>query len=155
MSARVEVLSRDFGHVELLTMNRRGHWANDDTARKDWKHWARIMSAIIKAQRGSMQMPVKITIALYWPDRRVRDSNNYAQTGKAIVDGFVQSGLLSDDRDSLVIGPDMRRIPKHKDRTSRSLIVIIEETTIDAELATIARHAALTIGQQNQEERES
>lgn len=151
MSARVEVLSRDFDHLELLTMNRRGHWSKDDDARKAWKQWGRIMSAIIKAKRGSMQTPVKITIALYWPDRRVRDSNNYAQTGKAIVDGFVQSGLLSDDRDSMVIGPDMRRIPKHKDRTRRSLIVVIEETTIDAELATIEEHAGLTVSQQNQE----
>jgi hypothetical protein len=139
---RVEAFSREFSSVvPLLTMNRRGHWAIDDDARKNWKTWGRRMGAITKAQRGAMDEPVKITCAIYWPDRRRRDVGNYTQTAKAIVDGIVLSGLVSDDRDTVVVGPDMRRIPFRGDRTHAQVIVIIEETSIDAELAAIERAA--------------
>jgi hypothetical protein len=99
------------------------------------------MCAMIRSARGPMQTPVKITCAIYWPDNRLRDAGNYTQTAKAIVDGIVQSRLVSDDRDTLVIGPDMRRIPKRADRQQRIVTIIIEETSIEAELAAIERAA--------------
>ena len=139
---RVESFVRDFGaEFPLLTMNRRGHWAKDDDLRVNWKTWGRRMGAIAKAQRGAMQTPVKITVAIYWPDRRVRDAANYSQTAKAIVDGIVQSKFVSDDRDTLVVGPDMRRIPYRADKRTRQIVVVLEETSIDAELAAIERAA--------------
>lgn len=139
---RVESFVREFGPgMPLLTMNRRGHWAKDDVARQRWKRWARLMGRIARKQRGALRTPVKITVAIYWPDRRRRDIGNYSQTAKAIVDGIVESGFVSDDRDTLVIGPDMRRIPWRSDRANCSLVVIIEETSIDAELGAIERAA--------------
>lgn len=147
-SDRVEGFSRTIHGVPLLNMNRRGHWAKDDDARKDWKNWGRMMGAVVRSRRGVMTTPVRIIVCLYWNDRRVRDAGNYGQTGKAIVDGLVQSRLVPDDRDTMVVGPDMRRIPKSGDPINR-LSVIIQETTIAGELATITNIADRIIGQRH------
>lgn len=44
----------------------------------------------------------------YGNNRRL-DPTNYMATAKAIVDGFVDAGLFSDDNSEVVVGPDMRR----------------------------------------------
>jgi len=38
-----------------------------------------------------------------------RDVSNYFPTFKACIDGFVDAGILDDDSDAHVIGPDPRR----------------------------------------------
>lgn len=52
-----------------------------------------------------------------YPDRRARDAANYSGTAKAAIDGFVHPaghkrrdvrGLLPDDSDAYLVGPDMR-----------------------------------------------
>jgi len=133
MNARTERFERGASVLRLLSMNHRGHWAKDDDVRAEWVDWGRVMGAIIRAKRGPMSVPVRIVIGVHWPDSRVRDSANYSQTGKAIVDGLVRSRLIADDRDTFVVGPDMRRIPKSEG--GMRVVVVITETSLDAELA--------------------
>lgn len=42
------------------------------------------------------------------PDRRRRDVHNLFPSAKAAVDGVVDAGVLTDDSDAYLIGPDMR-----------------------------------------------
>lgn len=50
-----------------------------------------------------------ITVSIRFPTNHRRDVGNYYPTAKAIVDGLVDAGVLDDDDDSRVIGPDLRR----------------------------------------------
>ncbi len=50
-----------------------------------------------------------ITVTIRFPTNHRRDVGNYYPTAKAIVDGLVDAGVLPDDNDTHVIGPDMRR----------------------------------------------
>ena len=45
---------------------------------------------------------------LTWRDRRRRDAHNIMPTIKACVDGVVAAGLLPDDDDTHLTGPDLR-----------------------------------------------
>lgn len=49
-----------------------------------------------------------LTVHVHWPDNRRRDEANLAPTTKAIIDGFVDGGLLPDDDRKHLIGPDYR-----------------------------------------------
>jgi predicted nucleic acid-binding Zn ribbon protein len=51
---------------------------------------------------------VHITAHIWKPRRGRYDPNNLWPTVKAVVDGFVDAGLLFDDDHVHVIGPDMR-----------------------------------------------
>jgi crossover junction endodeoxyribonuclease RusA len=51
-------------------------------------------------------------VCFYDPPTRGRsaakDVHNLYPTGKALVDGLVDAGVLEDDRDEFLVGPDMR-----------------------------------------------
>lgn len=66
-----------------------------------------------------------ITVAIRFPTNHRRDVGNYYPTAKAIVDGLVDAGVLADDSDTHITGPDMRRdLPNGPARVT----VHIEET---------------------------
>jgi len=52
---------------------------------------------------------VRITATVHIADKRRREVSNYFPTFKACIDGFVDAGVLADDSDAHVIGPDPRR----------------------------------------------
>jgi len=52
---------------------------------------------------------VHITATVHIADKRRREVSNYFPTFKACIDGFVDAGILADDSDEHVIGPDPRR----------------------------------------------
>lgn len=153
MTRRVEKIERAASTLRLLSMNRRGHWAKDDDVRDEWVDWGRVMGSIIRAKRGAMSVPVRIVVAVHWPDNRVRDSGNYAQTAKAIVDGLVRSRLIADDRDTFVVGPDMRRIPKIKGDPLMRVVVLIAETSIADEVSEITKMTDSTVERHDTESR--
>jgi hypothetical protein len=66
----------------------------------------------VEAHRGvevGWQVRGPARAAHIWKPRRGRyDPNNLWPTVKAVVDGFVDAGLLADDDHLHVIGPDMR-----------------------------------------------
>lgn len=53
----------------------------------------------------------RIEVWYRFPDNRRREVSNLQNLSKALVDGIVDAGVLPDDRDENVIGPDNRRDP--------------------------------------------
>lgn len=49
-----------------------------------------------------------VLVVVKFPDRRVRDPNNYHAMTKPIIDGFVDAGVFEDDSSDFVLGPDIR-----------------------------------------------
>jgi len=66
---------------------------------------------------------VRITATVHIADKRRREVSNYFPTFKACVDGFVDAGVLADDSDAHVIGPDPRR---GYDKTPRIVFELTE-----------------------------
>jgi crossover junction endodeoxyribonuclease RusA len=59
--------------------------------------------------RLTLAKPVRITATVHIKDNRRREVSNLFPTFKACIDGFVDAGILADDSDAHVIGPDPRR----------------------------------------------
>lgn len=92
--------------------------ANDDRAGKLYYKRARIVAAWRAAGRDHAQRAgtpaltrVRVIAEVCFHDRRKRDPGNFYDTAKAIMDGFVDAGVLPDDSAAYVIGPDMRLGP--------------------------------------------
>jgi len=49
-----------------------------------------------------------LVLVFHFATARRRDAGNLAPTAKALVDGLVDAGLLEDDDDTRLIGPDLR-----------------------------------------------
>ena len=71
------------------------------------KQW-RMAGFVAARNLDPLTPPVRIVAHIWKPRKGRYDPNNLADTTKAIVDGFVDSGLLEDDSFHHVIGPDHR-----------------------------------------------
>jgi crossover junction endodeoxyribonuclease RusA len=80
--------------LPLLNANQRLHWAVRNRHTQDIKDhaWARAKQAKVPVLGR-----VAITVEYQPPDRRRRDADNLAPTGKAAIDGLVLAGVLPDD----------------------------------------------------------
>lgn len=88
----------------LINANDRLHHHAKARLTKAWREAAWLAST---SERRFDQ--VHITVAIRFPDNRRRDVGNYYPTAKACLDGLVDAGVLPDDNDTHVVGPDMRR----------------------------------------------
>jgi len=68
-------------------------------------------------------VPVRITATVHKTRNGVWDAGNLYPTAKAIVDGLVDAGVLRDDSNRYVIGPDMRAGDK---RDTACVVIRIE-----------------------------
>jgi Holliday junction resolvase RusA-like endonuclease len=91
---------------QLLSANDRGHWATKEARRR---YWLDTTMYRLRGQARFGDEHVHITVTIAWPDRRRRDVGNYSMTAKVLVDAAVRAGILVDDSDRYVTGPDMRR----------------------------------------------
>lgn len=55
-----------------------------------------------------LEFKVRCEVWVAWPNRRRRDAHNLGPTFKACIDGMVRAGLLADDDDRHLVGPDPR-----------------------------------------------
>lgn len=97
------------------------HLINANDRSKGWRrrkqtltrYWRTVAGQVAGNQirKGQLRRVERahIEITVTWPDRNRRDVNNWQPTAKPIVDGLVKAGLLPDDDDTHVTGPDMRR----------------------------------------------
>lgn len=89
----------------LSTNQRHNHWSERQRTTKALRRTAYVNAAaahIPQLQRARI-------VAVYHPhDRRRRDVHNLLPAAKACVDGLVDAGVLPDDNDQHLIGPDMR-----------------------------------------------
>lgn len=96
------------GYVsQLLNSNDRGHWATKEARRCYWLDMTAYKA--LPAKGMFLGQHVHVTVTLAWPDRRRRDVNNYQPTAKPILDALVRVGVITDDSDRYVTGPDLRR----------------------------------------------
>lgn len=114
-----------------LTANQRVDRRAQTSARRAWRDAARVhaMAAHLPRSLEAAHM----TAILHFIDTRRRDAHNYYPSLKAIVDGLVDYGLIEDDDDTHLIGPDIRcgpAVPKHKYPAGGLVIMQITPLTI-------------------------
>lgn len=95
----------DIPRAFLLTSNQRLHWREKARRAANLRTLAGIRCGHGKA---AFIGKVKCTVHVGWPDARRRDAHNLMPTVKPCIDGFVDSGLLEDDSDKYLVGPDLR-----------------------------------------------
>lgn len=91
-----------------LTANGRTAHRWEAPTRRTWRTAAQIHAR--QAKLPQLQR-AHIEVTIQFRDNRRRDIANWHPTAKAIVDGLIDYGLLPDDDDRHLIGPDMRRGP--------------------------------------------
>ena len=91
--------------MPLLNANRRQHWAAKAKLTRALRE-----AALVCARRDHVPPLQRAHIVVEYrpPDRRRRDVHNLFPSAKACVDGVVDAGVLRDDADQYLIGPDMR-----------------------------------------------
>lgn len=103
--------------AEALTANRRVHW----TVRQSRSRLLR-RKGLYAAHGLPRLQRARLTVEVTWPDGRRRDVDNLRPTIKPIVDGMVDAGVLPDDDDTHLVGPDLRVSPN---RTGRPGLVAL------------------------------
>lgn len=89
--------------TETLNANQRLHWAQRSARTRNLRQIAYLRG------RGAVPMQrARLTVEIGWPDKRRRDAHNLMPTLKACIDGFVDAGVLPDDSDAHLVGPDLR-----------------------------------------------
>lgn len=91
--------------LTLLNANQRLHWA------RKAEHTRAIRAAAFACVKGAKVPRLKRAhiVVEYRPrDRRRRDVHNFYPSAKAAIDGAVDAGVLRDDSDRYLVGPDMR-----------------------------------------------
>ena len=91
--------------TNLLTANQRLHWARKAAITRTLRHTAALSA---RAQDVGTFERARIVVYVSWPTRHRRDVANVSLTVKAFVDGLVDAGVLPDDDDRHLIGPDLR-----------------------------------------------
>lgn len=103
--AREYILELPAG-LELLTLNQRMHW------RKQRRLTAVIrQAAMISARNARIPRLDRVHITCWIrpkPLARIRDAGNWMLSAKPAVDGLVDAGVLANDDNEHVTGPDMR-----------------------------------------------
>jgi Holliday junction resolvase RusA-like endonuclease len=93
-------------HLPLINANRRMHYHR----RAELTRGIRV-AAFVCAR--SLKVPAlkraHIVCEFRPPDHRRRDVHNLFPSAKAAIDGLVDAGVLRDDSDAYLTGPDMRR----------------------------------------------
>ena len=90
-----------------INANERLHWSEKARRTRIWRYTAR-GAVLAQAKGATFDVPVQITVTVHKTRGGRWDATNLAPTGKALIDGLVDSGLLVDDDNTRVIGPDMR-----------------------------------------------
>jgi hypothetical protein len=93
--------------LDVITLNARAHWTANHRAtaalrlRGGWSARAARVPHLARAD---------LTVWVVYPSavRRRRDVSNYLGTVKPLLDGMVDAGVLPDDDDRHLTGPDLR-----------------------------------------------
>lgn len=106
------------GKLAWLSMNQRLHWAPKAERVRQWRTLARFTAARDGLPTGLDS--VHITAHVHKTDNRSYDVHNLLPTMKAVIDGLVDYGLIDDDDNSRLTGPDMR----HGDKRDQAGVTI-------------------------------
>lgn len=107
---------------EWVNANQRGHWAKRARLTKTWRTAARLWARKAGLPTGLVKVHVVATV--HKATNRSYDAHNLNLTAKACIDGLVDYGLIPDDSNAYLVGPDMRAGAKGQPR----LVLTIQET---------------------------
>lgn len=114
----------------LLTANQKLHWRAAAKRRSLLRTTARLHGLNVRRTDGFAMFPypnrVRAIATIAWPDRRKRDAHNL-QVIKPIIDGIVDAGILIDDSDHYMIGPDLRVSDEQCDKDLACTVTITFE----------------------------
>ena len=96
--------------ANYLSANDRMHWAEKARRTKVLRQLGQL--AWVDAKSPHYER-ANLTVTITWPDRRKRDAHNAMPTIKALIDGMTHPvgsprGVLPDDNDAHLTGPDLR-----------------------------------------------
>jgi Holliday junction resolvase RusA-like endonuclease len=108
---------------QLISANDRGHWSKNHRKTKQWRQTAQLVASSAR-NRGHLPLMERARIEVWftYPTNHRRDVANLHPTVKALVDGVVDAGILPDDNDKHVLGPDCRRDPEKGPLSMRMVI---------------------------------
>lgn len=73
--------------------------------------WRELGALLGVKYRGALpDAPVRVFAEFRFPTRHRRDTPNLYPTAKALIDGIVDAGVLSDDCDGVIEGPWLKRV---------------------------------------------
>ena len=93
--------------LPMLNLNQRYHWAKKAQLTKHWRQLA-LANAMAAGLPRNLQN-VHITAHVIKSTSRQYDVHNLMPTLKACVDGLVDYGLIPDDTNKHLTGPDLRQ----------------------------------------------
>lgn len=106
----------------MVSLNIPREWVLTSNQRLSWRAGANRTSFIRQAAawhgrafkgKTDVALPfgerMHATAYLRFPTERRRDPANWYPTVKAVVDGIVDAGVLTDDSQKYLVGPDMRQ----------------------------------------------
>lgn len=93
--------------LPMLNLNQRYHWAKKAALTKHWRRFAFINAMAAELPRGLDR--VHIVAHVTKSTNRQYDVHNLMPTLKACVDGLVDYGLIPDDTNKHLTGPDLRQ----------------------------------------------
>ena len=113
------------GKPAWINSNERTHWAVRAEKTRAWRLVAKIAAQNAGLPKGLYK--AHLTVYVHKTNNRAYDVHNLYGTAKAAIDGLVSDyGLLPDDSNAYLTGPDMR----HGDKKDQAGITItIKETT--------------------------
>lgn len=114
---------------DWINSNQHLHWAEKARRTKAWRSAAYYAAAQIPRRQRTFTTPVAIICHAHKTRGGRWDASNLAGTGKAIVDGLVDAGVIPDDNNDWVTGPDMRAGDK---RDKACVVVTITPTEWEA-----------------------
>jgi Holliday junction resolvase RusA-like endonuclease len=111
--------------MDLLNANQRYHWRVRAERTKHIRSTAEILA------RGA-KIPTLARAHIIGefrpPNRRRRDVANLYPSFKAAIDGLVDAGVLEDDDDTHLVGPDMRLGPVRLGQIVLHITELLEES---------------------------
>lgn len=93
--------------VRFINLNQRIHWAEKARLTKAWRNAAHVFASGAKLPKGLER--VHIVAHIIKPTARKYDVHNLMPTLKACIDGLVDYGLIADDTNDHLTGPDLRQ----------------------------------------------
>lgn len=109
---------------DWLNSNQRLHRMVSARRVASWRGAARIRAQ--EAEFGQFTRPVHIVCTVHKTRAGRWDAGNLYPTAKAIVDGLVDAGVIPDDSNEWVTGPDMRAGEKAE---TACVVVTVEAVT--------------------------
>lgn len=93
--------------VQFINLNQRMHWAQKAKLTRTWRAVAKLKARSAELPKGLTR--VHIVAHVTKPTARQYDVHNLMPTLKACVDGLVDYGLIPDDTNAHLTGPDLRQ----------------------------------------------